>query len=287
MKKIILLLALSVVLVGCSDAYVSVNEPKDDVLTVGDVSFSKEQMFNLMKSQDPATLVIEMAKRKIMDDKFPINDEVRDKAQEELDYVKEVFGESFLSSISMYGFTTEEEYLEKALIPNAQETLMTEKFIQENMDLITATYAPKKVRIIEFTDADNAFDALEAIRNGENVEEVADQYSTSTAYDGTLKLAHTESAYPTQVMDFISESAVPTLTADPIEVESTGKYFVVQIVEVAPSRFQDEVVEELSQINSVIQMMFVNYFIEGGFDVYDKAIYDGVMQSYQDYLPNR
>ncbi len=287
MKKIILLLTLSVALVGCSDAYVSVNEAKEDVLTVGEVSFTKEQMFNLMKNQDPATLVVEMAKRKIMEEKFPVNDEVLDKAQEELEYVKEVFGDSFLSSISMYGFTSEEEYLEKALIPNAQESLMTESFIQENMDLITATYAPKKVRIIEFNEADSAIDALEAIRNGDNVEEVADQYSTSITYDGTLKLAHTESSYPTQVMEFISESAVPTLSTDPIEVELTGKYYVVQIVEVAPSRFEDEIIEELSQMNSVIQMMFVNYFIEGEFNVYDKAIYDGVMQSYQDYLPNR
>src|SRR5690554_6850237 len=192
MKKIILLLVLAIALVGCSDAYVSVSDDKENVLTVGEVSFTKGQMFNLMKNQDPATLVVEMAKRKIMEEKFPINDEVRDKAQEELDYVKEIFGESFLTSISMYGFTSEEEYVEKALIPNAQEALMTENFINENMDLITTTYAPKKVRIIEFDEINDATNALEAIRNGDNVEEVADQFSTSTTYDGTLKLSHTE-----------------------------------------------------------------------------------------------
>lgn len=287
MKKLITLVVLSLTLVGCSNAYVNVSNPRETVLSVGDSSFSKEHFFSIMINQDPASLVIEMAKRIIMDQELPVNDEVRAKAQEDLEYVKELFGEAFLTNISLYGFTSEQDYFERALIPSAQEALLTEKFINENFDLLVTTYSPRKVRIIEFNDLAQATEALEAIKAGGNVEEVANEHSTSVSYKGALKLVHKESGLPSAVSSFISQSEVPTLTSSPIEQESTGKYYVVQVVEVAANRFADEIVEELALLNSVNQMMFVNYFQEGNFDVYDKAIFDALMQSYKDYLPSR
>jgi foldase protein PrsA len=287
MKKLLILVVLSLVLVGCSNAYVNVSNPRETILSVGDSTFSKEHFFSIMMNQDPATLVVEMAKRIIMDQELPVNDEVRAKAQEDLEYVKELFGEAFLTNISLYGFTSEQDYFDRALIPSAQESLLTEKFIDENFDLLVTTYSPRKVRIIEFNDLTKATDALEAIRAGGNVEEVANEYSTSVSYKGVLKLVHKESGLPSAVSSFISQSEVPTLTSTPIEQESTGKYYVVQVVEVASNRFADEIVEELALLNSVNQMMFINYFQEGNFDVYDKAILDALMQSYKDYLPNR
>lgn len=287
MKKALILLVLSLALIGCSNASVNVNNPKESVLTIGENTFSKEHFFSIMMNQDPATLVIEMAKRIIMDEELPVDDNIRAKAQEDLDYVKELFGEAFLTNISLYGFISEQDYFERALIPSAQESLLTEKFIQENFDLLVTTYSPRKVRIIEFNELTDATSAIEAIKSGGNVEEVANEYSTSVAYNGELYLVHNESGLPSAVSSFITQSDVPTLTNTPIEQESTGKYYVVQIVEVAASRFEDEVIEELSLLNSVNQMMFVNYFREGNFDVYDKAILDALKQSYEDYLPNR
>ncbi len=287
MKKLLIVLIMSVALVGCSDAVVNVTNPKETAITVGDVSFSREHLFSLLKNQDPATLVVEMAKRKILDEKQPVDDDIRAKAQEELDYVKEVFGDSFSNSLAAYGFSSEEEYLEKALIPNAQEVALVSNFINENFDLMITTYNPKQVRIIEFTEITDATEALQAIRDGENVEEVAERLSNSLSYNGTLRLVHTETSLPSEVKDFITQNEVPTLTANPIEDANSGRYYVVQIIEVNPSRFQEETIEELSNLNSINEMMFIDYFEQGNFNVYDKTIFDAMMQSYRNYLPNR
>jgi hypothetical protein len=287
MKKMISVLTLAVILAGCTDAYVKVQNPKENVVTIGERSFSKEQLFSMMISQDPGSLVIEMAKRFILDDEYPVDDRVREKAQEELEYVKEIFGEAFLTNIALYGFVNEQDYLDRALIPSAQEALLTEKYIDENFDMITAKYVPRKARIIEFNELTDASDALEAIKAGANVEEVASEFSTSTVFKGELNLYHNESGLPSAVAEFINLSEVPTLSSAPIQQSSTGKYYVVQVVEVVATRFKEEIIDNLSNLNSINQLMFIDYFKQGEFNVYDKKIFDSVFQSYRDYLPNR
>lgn len=284
MKKILYLLILMVLLVGCSDAHVKVSQPKEEILTIGNTSYTKSQLFSLMINQDPGTLVIQMAKQKILEKEIPINEEVKKQAQEELDYIKEIFGDQFLTNISLYGFTSEQDYLDRALLPAAQEKLLTEKYVAANLDLLTAKYAPKKVRIIEFNDAEKANTALKEIKEGKNVEEVAKAYSTSTTYNGKEQLVHIESSLPSIVTSFINEIKMPTLTSEPLLQETTSKYYVVQVTETSPSRFEDEVKEQLSSLTSVNEMVFQSYFKEGDFAVYDKSVYDSVVKSYSSYL---
>ncbi len=287
MKKILFISIALMLLAGCTDARVNVKNPKENMITVGDVSYTKGHLFSMMISQDPGSLVIEMAKRIILDEEYPIDDDVRAKAQEELEYVKEIFGDAFLRNIALYGFTTEEDYFERALLPGAQESLLVQRFIEENFDMITAKYTPRKVRIIEFNELPDATDALEAIKAGGNVEEVAKEYSTSLAYKGELRLVHSESGLPSDVDAFVKQSDVPTLTSTPIEQKSTGKFYVVQIVEVVATRFKDEIIDELSSLNSINQLMFVEFFKKGEFNVYDKNVFDSIKQNNKDYLPDR
>lgn len=284
MKKILYLLLLTVLLAGCSDAYANVSNPKEDVLTIGETSYSKSTLFNLMINQDPATLVIQMAKQKILENEMPVDDAVKAQAQEELEYVKDIFGDEFLTNITLYGFTSEQDYIDRALIPASQELLLTEKFVSENFDLLTTKYAPKKIRVIEFTDAEVASSALTEIKDGANVEEVATKYSTSTTYNGMEQLVHIESSLPEVVNAFINENQMPTLTSEPLLQETTMRYYIVQIVETSPSRFEDEAKEELSALTTVNEMVFEKYFIDGEFTVYDKGIYDSVATSYSNYL---
>lgn len=284
MKKILYLLILTVLLAGCSDAYANVSNPKEDILTVGETSFTKSDMFSLMINQDPATLVIQMAKQKILEKEMPLSDAVKEKAQEELDYVKEVFGDEFLTNIKLYGFTSEQDYIDRALVPASQELLLTEKFVDENFDLLLIKYTPKKVRVIEFNDVEKATSALAEIKEGKNVEAVAMQYSTSTTYKGLEQLVHIESSLPAVVTSFINENQLPTLTSEPLFQETTSKYYIVQLVETSPAKFEDEIKEELSALTSVNEMVFEKYFVDGGFAVYDKGIYDSVQASYSNYL---
>jgi foldase protein PrsA len=256
MKKILYLLILMMLLTGCSDAYAKLSSPNEDVFSVGDTSFSKSEVFNLMINQDPATLVIQMAKQKILEKEMPVSDEVTKQAKEELDYVKEIIGDEFLANIALYGFTSEQDYLDRALIPAAQEMLLIEKYVGDNLELLTTKYMPKKVRILEFDDVEKANSALQAIKDGENVEEVATKFSTSMTYNGKERLVHIESTLPEVVGVFVKGSSTPTLTNEPLLQESTSKYYVVQIVEITPSRFEDEIETELSALTSVNEMVF-------------------------------
>lgn len=284
MKKILYLLIIMVLLVGCSDAYANVSNPKEDVISIGDSAYTKSNLFNLMINQDPASLVVQMAKQKILEKEMPVTDDVTSQAKEELEYVKTLIGDDFLTNISLYGFASEQDYLDRALIPAAQEKLLIEKYIGDNLDLISTKYSPKKVRVLEFDGVDSANTALAAIKDGESVDDVAKKYSTSMTYNGTERLVHIESTLPEVVKVFVNESSTPTLTSQPLLQESTSKYYVVQIIDTTASRFKEETIKELSSLSSINELVFENYFIEGEFAVYDKAIYDSVVKSYPNYL---
>lgn len=287
MKKILSVLLLLAILAGCSNAYVNVSNPKESLIEVGDSEFSKEALFNLMKNQDPASLVIEMAKKQITEKKMPINDDITALAQKELDRIKEIFGDTFLDTLAVYGFESEADYLEKALIPQIQQEKLTQKYIKDNMEAMVEVYKPKKVRIAEFDDADKATEAISALQAGQSFEDVVKELSTSLTYDGDIQLVHSETNLPTSIKQFINAASVPTLSSKPIEEDSTKKAYVIQVVEVNTSSFEDELLQDLGRLNSANERMFVTYFQEGNFKVFDKQVYDGIKASYPDYLTNR
>ncbi|NLA78378.1 MAG: hypothetical protein GX845_02350 [Erysipelothrix sp.] len=287
MKKLLSMLLLLMLLVGCANATVQVSNPKETVIIVGDSEFSKATVFNLMKNQDPASVIVEIAKQKITNKEMPIDANIRKAADEELESIKEIFGESFDSTLSMYGFESEADYIEKALLPNIQQEALAKQFIRENDELIVITYDPKQVRIAEFANEEKATAAIQALQAGESFEDVVDELSSSVIYQGELQLIHNESSAPASVKQFIAQATVPTLSSLPLESDGDEKAYVVQVVEVNTTRFFDDIVEALSPLSSVSEMMFVNYFKEGNFNVYDKLIHDALKENYSEYLPNR
>lgn len=285
MKKLIIITSFLLVLTGCSDAFVKVSNPSEVVFVVGTENITKGQLFNLMIKQDAGQIAINYAKEIILNQESPINDLVKEKAQTDLDYVKQLFGENFEASLKQYGFKDEQDYLEKALYPIAQQYVLAERYINDNFETIVANYYPKKVRIIEFTILEDAEDALEAIKEGQNVEDVAQQFSLSFNFFGQLELVHRESGLPTVVASYIQESSIPTLSNTPILDPSTSYYYIVQVVEAQADRFKEEAIEELSKLSSILDIIFNDLFKEGNFNVYDKEVYDSIKQSFPTYLP--
>jgi hypothetical protein len=84
---------------------------------------------------------------------------------------------------------------------------------------------------------------------------------------------------------FLKTALQPTLTAEPLKDTTTSLFYVVQVVESQPTRYQEEAIEELVGLSSVAEKMFVELFKEGGFKVYDKIIFDILTSDYSQYLP--
>lgn len=285
MKKFLIIGVLALALAGCGDAYAKITDAKNAIVSVGNQSVTRGQLFELMMNQDPASTVITMAKQVIMDEKIEVNDAIRASAAESLEEIKESFGEEFADYIKRFGYKDEADYVEKALVPFAQQEALVKEYVTENFESIATVYFPRKIRVIQTKTEEDAKAAINEVKDGGNFETVAAKYSSATAYKGELKLVHSESGYPEVVTTFLKTALQPTLTAEPLKDTTTNLFYIVQVVESQPTRYQDEAIEELVGLSSVAEKMFVELFKEGGFKVYDKIIFDILTSDYSQYLP--
>lgn len=285
MKKLLIISILALALAGCGDAYAKITEARTAIVSIGDTSITRGQLYDLMMNQDPASTVITMAKQVILDEKVEVTDEIREAATKSLEEIKESFGEEFSDYITRFGYKDEAEYIEKALIPFAQQDALVKEYVTENFEDLATTYFPRKVRVLQTKTEDDAKAAINEVKEGSNFETVAAKYSSATTYKGELKLVHSESGYPAVVTTFLKTALNPTLTAEPLKDTTTNLFYVVQVVESQPTRYQDEAIEALIELSSIADKMFIELFEEGGFEVYDKIIFDLLKSDYSQYLP--
>lgn len=286
MRKLLILLSLTLLLTACSDAVAKITNPNGAVAQIGDTTITRGQLFEFMSNSDTSTIVINMAKNIIREARVGVTQEVRDLAQEDLDVMKGILKDDFLPGIKRLGFLSEEDYVERALIPLAQQNVMMRTYIEENFNAIVATFFPRRARIIEFTSEADAKRVLEAIKAGGNTEELGKGNTTSLDFFGQLATYHRDSNIPTQLKTFLREATGPTLTQEVISVNN--KFYIVEVIEAVPTRFKEDVITTLSAIQSLVDQMWLVEFRESGFAVYDINVFNAIQNSNQSqFLPSR
>lgn len=286
MKKIIVLITLLLALTACADAVARITNPSGKVVQIGDREITRSQLFEFMSSSDTSTIVINMAKNIIRNDRVGVTQAVRDMAQEDLDVMKDILKDDFLDGIKRLGFLSEEDYVERALIPLAQQNIMMRTYIEENFDSIVTTYFPRRARVIEFTVEADAKRALDLIKAGQNTEEVGKANTTSLDYYGQLATYHRDSNLPTQLQTFLRDATGPALTQSVLSADN--KFYIVEIIEAVPTRFKEEVITSLSSNQALIDQMWLLEFREAGFAIYDINVYNAIQNSdLKTFLPSR
>lgn len=286
MKKILILLTLVLTLAACSDAVAKLSNPSEKVLQIGETTITKDQVFQFMISGDTSTVVINMAKNVIRNARVEVTDEVREMAQKDLVLMKDILKDDFLLGLKSLGYTSEDDYVERALIPLAQQNVMMKTYIEENLDFVVATYYPRRARIIEFAVEDDAKEVLAAIKAGGNTEELGKANTTSLDFFGQLATYHRDSNVPTTVKTFLKDSNGPALTQELISANS--KFYIVEVIEAVPSRFQEEMITSLSAVSTLIDTMWLAEFKDSGFTIFDINVYNAIKNGSQSkFLPSR
>lgn len=281
MKKLIVLALSLLVLAGCSDARAQLSDPNTAVFSVGDQSLTKGDLYSFMMARDAGYYAINEANRIIFDQEVPVSDQMRAEAEETLNSYRSMFGDSFTSYLQSYGFADEEDYLNNSLLLSIQSQALTEKYINENCDTLTARYSPKKIRLMQFTDETAANTALEALKNGADFAETASANGSSVSSEETV--ATTQSSYATNVLAYLSVVTEPGLS-EVIADDSAANFYIVQVTDTNPENFRDEVVSAIAAMSTISSESTIHYFEKYNFTVYDKTIYDQLSSNYSDYL---
>lgn len=282
MKKIITLLILSFILVGCGNKTTSVSNGNDALLKVGSYTLTHSDVYSALLSQNPAESVKFLATAIILNKEVGLTDDVKAKAEQQLEDFKTSMGENAQMFLDYYGYKDFDDYYNQGIVPTIQQDILVNQYLTNNFDTLVTEYQPKKVRIIEVTDASLADKALEEIKAGKEFATVATTYSSSS-YSGSEQLVYTASELPEVILTWMNLQTTPTLS--PVLPDTTNATnYIVQVTLADASKFKDEVISSFALDTTFMDIAIEDAFKRNEFTLYDKFIYDQFAAAYPQYI---
>ena len=247
---------------------------------INGLSVTVGQVYSQMMATDSTAIIKQMATRIILDKEVPVSDAIKAEA----DKVLKEFVDSVYDNLEMYlkyyGYKDEADYYENGIIPSIQQDTLVRNYLTENFDALVSGYRPKKIRLIEITDATLAQTALTEIKAGADFSVVAEKYSSST-YPGDEELVNNTSSLPEVVINFIDYLTNPVLS----DVLTDGKTnYIVQITNADTNKLKEEITDTFAVDTTFMEKALESYFVKYKFTIYDKSIYDVFVKSYPNYL---
>lgn len=280
MKKILVLVACMLLLVGCSDATAKITNGSETVVTVGDQSYTREELYNFMTNYGGSYYAIVNAQKTILDTEVPVTDEMISSVDSTLELYSQMMGSYFETYLQSQGFAGSEQYRE-VLIQNEQLNELYKKYVEANYDSLSSTFAPKKIQLMKFGTEEEANTALQAVKDGNDFATVA-QENKSTV-DGAAQLVTSTSSFETVVQYAINTQAVGELS-EVIGNDDKTAYYVLKVLSTDAAELKEEAIPVIATAETIADQSIQYYFKEYNFTVYDINLYNQLQQSYSDLL---
>lgn len=241
LKKWILSLTLAagvISLSACSD------DESEKIVTSDAGEITKEQLYDAMKEKYGASTLQPMLYEKVLEKKYKVSDEELD---EEVNKIKNQYGDNFLTAIQQYGYNSEEDLRamfktgllqQKAAVKNIK---VTEKEIKAYYE----DYQPEiKARHILVADEKTAKEVKKKLDNGEKFATLAKEYSTDTA---TASKGGDLGWFGTGTMDENFEKAAYKLKTKEIStpVKTENGYHIIQVTNKKEKEKYEDVKDEM------------------------------------------
>ncbi len=280
MKKILLLLASLLFLTGCENASASITNKDEAVVTMGDQTLSRQDVYQFMVSNNGGYAAITNAQELILQAEAPVTDEMVANAQLNLESYQQMLGEGLESYLISMGIPSVEAFSEQ-LILDEQTTVLNSKYVEENYDSIASRFAPKQYQIMQFDNVEIADVALTAVNNGEDFTDVAT--SNNSAVNSAPQLATSQSQLDTNVL-YELESLELGSTSSVITNTDNTLFYIVKLLENDPTVLKEALIEEINYTGATVQEALVHYFGEYQFTVYDIDVFNQIETNYSSYL---
>lgn len=282
MKKLLVSLLALLMLAGCSDARAMISTD-EEIFSVGSEKITSKRLFDVMKLSDGGMTVVKSAQNKITEN--VADADVKAEADKRLEEIKEVFGDQLEERLKQSGYESVDAFMAQTVYPELKMTHLLKEKMVADFEALTTENAPRKARILQLENQEKADEALEKIKGGENFDDVAKDYKvTGSTYDGSAKVHLLKSVqYPQEVADALKNATEPTLSGVLSDSSDDSKY-IVQIIEIDANRYQDETIEAFVGSKDIVNQYLAQLFVDNGFKIYDKDVYDAVAEKFPQYL---
>ena len=276
-------------LAGCSGATASVSDPDKELMTIGDVTYTRGQEYEYIKKSTGPNLVMQMAEEVIYDKEVPVTDEIRKQAEDNYnEYAKT--SDNLESYIQSMGYKDRQDYIDKVLIPAVQAEKLLTKWFTDAQEEIVQEYKPSRAQIIQTDSKDSADKALQALKDGKSAQDVAGQYQMEgTSYNGTAAIVTTmDTVLPTRLINTLSSAESKAGVVNEVfENDDKTQFFVAVLVSNNYDDIKGELESTLKNDSTVTEKCLVSYLTKYDFRVFDQDIFDYLHVNYPQYLVTR
>ncbi len=276
MKKISILLctfAMLMTLAGCKDAKADISDGKTKLVSFDGASVTKEDVYSILKSNS-SSAVLNLIQKQLYDaENIKITNDMKKEAQKSLDEIKKSYknNKEFESALNSAGMKNEKEYLEKIAYPAQQQTALIKKYATDNKDDIFQKYHPVKASIIKCDKKENADKALKALKDKQNISDVAKKYGKAgDTLNGKEQIVFANSGISQVVYDKVSKTSKAGLINEVIADEATSSYYVVDVKSVDPKSYSEEAIDAISSGAFDIKNAMLEFYAKK----YKLSIYD-------------
>lgn len=289
MKKLLTSLCACLLLVGlsgCSDASADISDGNKVLMKIGNSTVTKEDMYVSLTNYGSITPLINAVTEKIVEKEVPITDDMYDEAKEAIEATKKYFGEKWDEYLKdSLGYDSEEAYINERVIFTVRAERLSKKYIKENYKALDTKYRPMKVQILEAESKEKAEQALKAIKDGATFEDAIKSYGKDTTYKGSIELIHSDSTTPKVVFTTARSMDNGKLSAI-LEDANTNAYYIVKMIEADSTKFKEDAINSLAQINEIADEAFIHYLTKYDFKIYDVTFYNLLKEQKEEYLVN-
>lgn len=289
-KKLLAAAAAGLMLLtGCSGATASVSDPDKELMTVGDVTVTRGQVYDCIKKSTGPNLTMQMAEQVIYDREVPVDEEIRKEAQDNYnEYAKT--SDDLEGYVQSMGYKDKQDYIDRVLIPAVQAEKLLTKWFTDAQEEIVQEYKPSRAQIIQTDSRDSADKALQALKDGKSAQDVAGQSAAEgTSYTGTAAIVTSmDSVLPTRLINTLSSAQSKAGVLNEVfENDDQTQYFVAVLVSNDYDTIKGDLESTLSGDSTVSEKCLVSYLTETDFQVYDQDIFDYLRVNYPQYLVTR
>ncbi len=281
MKKLLTLLTALLLLTGCSNGSAKITDGSAAVVTLGDQSLTRNELYGYMNSVAGSYFAVTSAHKFVLDAEVPATEEMIASAEATLTSYEGMLGEQYEYYILSMGYASIDAFKE-TLVQNAQLTALYNKYITENFTTLSAKYAPKKIQLMTFDNEDAANIALDAINSGADFVTTASDNGSSVSGEATVITNQT--SYETVVQYEINNLKANETSSQVIVNDDASKFYIVRVLESDPTAFQEEAVNAISAISSISNEAVEHYFKIYKFKIYDYDLYNALVESYENLI---
>ncbi len=285
MKKLLVILAVILMIAGCSkNAENTVSDADTVLFEVNGVKYTKAELFKSLSAADYSDYVLSDMKMKLADKENIDMTEINEAAQDYYEYIA-AYGEYY---VTYYGGeeAIKDSYKSYMIIAEIEKD-----YVKKNLDDYKTSYNPFKAQIVNFNDEETANKFLELLDEGSTFEMAAAELGYESDCSETLYTERSDNL-TTEVKTYCSNANSAGLsgviTSSYTGTDEDGNsvllptYYVVNMTETDINNLADEFAEYMVNNayvdeNTCLNMTFKNHEI----NIYDQKVYDSLTSTFE------